>query len=115
LDEWKPEGSQPSFNRGVYGRIDKAGPERLAARLARAFASWIPRPALTIPFAAMLLLGSLCLDRPIANVPPAPATPVTQAVTTGDAEQLTNALDDLQLLHQLDLVKDEAPDASRSM
>lgn len=115
LDDWTPENVQADFNRGVYASIDQCGPEPFAARFARLFTSWIPRPALTIPFATMLLLGSFYLDRPVTKIESQSVVPTAPAVTTNDAEQLKNAFDDLQLLHQLDLVKDEASDASRPM
>ncbi len=115
LDEWTPAPPRPGFAGSVFARIRQAPPEPLRRRLARAFGAWIPRPAFTVPLATALLLGTFFLGRPAAEQTPLATVPTAQAVTTYDADQLKSALDDLQLLHQLDLVKDEAPDASRSM
>ncbi len=115
LDCWEAVPVSTGFNRRLYARIQESAPARLHGLLARLLTRWVARPAMPIAALSLLAIAGFYLERPQPPV----ARPATQAspavVSPRDAEQLDKALDDLQLLHQLDLVKDEAANASKAM
>jgi len=57
------------------------------------------KPAIPIAAACMVVVAGLVWDRPVANTPPATSPAIHSAA---EAEQVEDALDDLQLLRQLD-------------
>lgn len=105
------------FDQKLYQRIAAAPAETVWERLAYTASRWIARPALPLAVVTVLAVTGFFAGRPNSAVAPSVslknavvARPQTDAV---DGEQLNKALDDLQLLHQLDPGKDEAQSASQ--
>lgn len=99
LDAWDAPPVTADFNRRLYQRIDA---EQAAPWYVRLFntpwASW--KPALPLAAAGVVLIAGFVLDHPASAPSTAPASGIR--VTVMEAEQVETALDDLQLLHQLD-------------
>jgi hypothetical protein len=115
LDVWEAEPVSTSFNRRLYARIQES-PATVWQLLGSLLNGWVARPALPLAALTLLVVAGFFLERPQVSTTANPAVVETPAaVSPTDAEQLNKALDDLQLLHQLDLVKDEAADASKRM
>ncbi len=116
LDEWEPQPVSLGFNRELYARVERESRIPLWRTLGDILNGWVARPTLPLAAFTLLIIAGVYLERPQA---PSAALPVAAeapaVVTPTDAEQLDKALDDLQLLHQLDLVKDEAAEASHGM
>ena len=116
LGDWDASPVSASFNRELYARIQKECSSGWWGSLSRVLNGWVARPAMPLAALSFLVFVGFYLERPEAITPAVPAVaevPVT--VTPNDADQLDKALDDLQLLHQLDVVKDEAAQASHGM
>ncbi len=119
LDACESPAVSADWNRRLQARIEQTPPDSLWIRFRRACQTWAARPAIPVAVLSLFFTVGLYLERP-ADTPGTPSAPIAlpvsaPAVTPKDAEQLGKAFEDLQLLHQLDLVKDEAPDASHSM
>ena len=116
LDNWQPEPVSRSFNRQLYARIAQEPPPTIWGFLLNFLNGSVTRPALPLAAFSLLVIAGFYLERPhVSTVTNPAAVEAPTSVSPGDAEQLDKALDDLHLLHQLDLVKDEAPDASKAM
>ena len=90
LDLWEPERVSLDFNRKLWQKIDSVPVEPWYRKLV-----W--RPALPLAAAAALIIAGFVFDH--RNTASAPAG---TAVSSVEAEQAEKALDDLQLLKQLD-------------
>lgn len=119
LDEWELAPPSSGFNREVYRRIESAGPESFWERCARFVFAWVDRPAVPLAAASLLILAGFFVEAPPRRVLPPSSAALPRVATPpevqNDAQQINEAFDDLQLLHQLDVVKDEAPSASNGM
>jgi hypothetical protein len=119
LGEWELPLVSPDFDGGVYRRIREAPAESLRERVARWCSICFARPALPLGAASVLILVGFFVSVPWRSTDI--RTPVGSQTTISagtlpaeDAQQVNEAVDDLQLLHQLD-VQDEAPHASGAM
>jgi len=99
LDAWEAPAVSPDFNRRLYQRIEAEAARPWYRRLFAAPAvTW--KPALPLAAACLLIAAGFVLDHPVSigSVPSSSSVKVGVA----DAEQVESALDDLQLLRQLD-------------
>jgi hypothetical protein len=100
LDAWEAPPVTADFNRRLYQRIEAEAVAPWYRRLFNApLAMW--KPAIPLGAAAVLVAAAFVWDHPVVMTPPstAPAYHVNNVI---EAEQVENALDDLQLLRQLD-------------
>jgi anti-sigma factor RsiW len=99
LDAWEAPPVTPDFNRRLYQRIEAEAAAPWYKRLLNApLEMW--KPAVPLAAACLLVVAGFMLDHRVAMSPgPSPAV---RTVSVSDAEQVENALDDLQLLRQLD-------------
>jgi anti-sigma factor RsiW len=98
LDGWEAAAVSPDFDRQLYQRI--AREERPP------FWSGLFRPAFSLALASLVLLAAL-LIRPL---PPQAAGPPQQAhVESLDVDRLEKALDDVEMLRQLNLAPSTEP------
>jgi hypothetical protein len=99
LDSWEAPAVTPDFNRRLYQRIEAEAAEPWFKRLfTTPWSMW--KPAIPLTAACLLVVAGFVLDHPLSVNPPA-ASPA-MSVTVREAEQVETALDDLQLLRQLD-------------
>lgn len=99
LDAWEAPPVTPDFNRRLYQRIEAEAAEPWYKRLfASPVAMW--KPAVPLAAACLLVVAGFVLDHP--NSPNPPASQPALHVSVSEADQVENALDDLQLLRQLD-------------
>ena len=99
LDNLEPPPVSVDFNRRLWQRIDAAESAPWYRRLAESlrFANW--KPAFPLAAAVVLVAGGFVLDQRNTTERQSAGA---QTVTTSEAEQVEQTLDDLQLLHQLD-------------
>jgi len=99
LDAWEAPPVTPDFNRRLYQRIEA---EAAAPWYKRIFntplAMW--KPAIPLAAACLVVVAGFVLDHPVATTPS--NAPPAIRVSVSEAEQVESALDDLQLLRQLD-------------
>jgi anti-sigma factor RsiW len=99
LDAWEAPAVTPDFNRRLYQRIETEAAAPWYKRLfATPLAMW--KPAIPLAAACLVIVAGFVLDHPVATTAPN-ATPAIR-VSVAEAEQVESALDDLQLLRQLD-------------
>ncbi len=99
LDAWEAPPVTPDFNRRLYQRIESEAAAPWYVRLiSTPWAMW--KPAIPLAFAGLLIMAGFMLDHSVSLT--APSTPPAIRVSVTEAEQVENALDDLQLLRQLD-------------
>jgi anti-sigma factor RsiW len=100
LDAWEAPPVTPDFNRRLYQRIEAEAAAPWYKRLFNTpVAMW--KPALPLAAACLLVVAGFVLDHPVATTQPT-ASPGFRVNSVAEAEQVENALDDLQLLRQLD-------------
>jgi anti-sigma factor RsiW len=110
LDAWVAPPVTPDFNRRLYQRIEAEAAEPWYKRLFTSpWSMW--KPAIPLAAACLLVVAGFVLDHPVASNPSANAPAIRVGVA--EAEQVESALDDLQLLRQLD--SSAGPAASESM
>jgi hypothetical protein len=99
LDAWEAPSVTPDFNRRLYQRIEA---EATAPWYKRLFTTRLTmwKPAIPLAAAGLVVAVAFVLDHPVP-MPPPTASPAIR-VSVAEAEQVENALDDLQLLRQLD-------------
>jgi len=120
LDEWEPEFTRPDFTSDVVVRVNNLPPENWFVQSGRFIMARMFRPACTVATISALLAISLYIRNPFVTSTQAPFAPrvvaaAPQGISPVEAEQMDRALDDLQLLHQLDALSDSSKDAPRSM
>ena len=99
LDAWEAPPVAADFNRRLYQRIEADAAAPWYKRLFHTpIAMW--KPMVPLAAACLVVVAGFVLDHPIAMQSPSTSTPIH--LTVPQAEQVENALDDLQLLHQLD-------------
>ena len=99
LDAWEAPVVTPDFNRRLYQRIEADAASPWYKRLFNTpLSMW--KPAIPLAAACLLVVAGFVLDHPVST--PAPSTSPVHRVTVPEAEQVESALDDLQLLRQLD-------------
>jgi hypothetical protein len=110
LDSWEAPPVTSDFNRRLYQRIEAEAADPWYKRI---FASpWtIWKPAIPLAAACGLVVAGFVLDHPFSSSPT--STLPAFRVSVADADQVENALDDLQLLRQLD--SSPTPGSSESM
>jgi anti-sigma factor RsiW len=96
LDAWKPSPVSLDFNRRLWQRIDAADAAPWYERLTESLrmAPW--KPVLPLTAAILIIAAGFLFDHPGGRAP-APA----DSVSVTEAEQVEQALDDIQLLRQL--------------
>lgn len=106
LDAWEAPAVTPDFNRRLYQRIESEAAAPWYVRLfTTPWATW--KPAIPLAFAGLLIMAGFVLDHQVPTA--TPATPPAIRVSVTEAEQVENALDDLQLLRQLDSSPPSSP------
>jgi hypothetical protein len=102
LDAWEPAPVSMDFNRRLWQRIDAMSKASWFSSLADALrmANW--KPVFPLAAAVLVIAGGFLLDHPGDKIA-APGVAV-QGVSTIEADQLDQTLDDIQLLRQLDPV-----------
>jgi hypothetical protein len=109
LDAWEAPAVTPDFNRRLYQRIEADAAAPWYKRLFNTpIATW--KPMIPLAAACMLLVAGFVLDHPVTTINPPSASPAIHSVA--DAEQVENALDDLQLLRQIDNGASSTPSES---
>ncbi len=107
LDSWHPAPVSMDFNRRLWHRIDAAN-----VPWYRALAGWLRhaswKPAIPLAAAVVVVATGFLLDHPDTKVSPAPGV----SVSVTEADQVEQTLEDIQLLHQLDLAT--APNGATS-
>jgi len=100
LDAWEAPSVTPDFNRRLYQRIEAEAAEPWYKRLfSTPWASW--KPAIPLAAACLVVVAGFVLDHPVPTSPPSPSVAI-RVSNVSEAEQVESALDDLQLLRQLD-------------
>ena len=111
LDEWKPAPVSAGFNRELWRRIDADAHQtswtrELAAALQ--FSFWKRLAPLAV--AVALIVTGFMFDHSGTRAMIVPTnSPAPIVVTASEADQLDRALDDLQLLHEVDASSAAAP------
>jgi anti-sigma factor RsiW len=112
LDEWKPAPVSAGFNRELWRRIDADSVKTSWARAAFQFSFWKRVAPLAVALA--LVVTGFVFDhsgKPVgvdAGVQSALGAGAPIVVTVGEADQLDRALDDIQLLHEVDAASHNA-------
>jgi len=113
LDEWDADPVSFGFDRMLYARIDQVKERSPLRRLAVFTSGWVSNPAIPLVATLALLIAGFLAYRPARGVPEeAPKSVVVPVVDPFEVDQLNRVMEDLQLLHQLDEVKDEAAASS---
>jgi len=106
LDAWDAPAVTPDFNRRLYRRIEAEAAAPWYRRLfTTPWATW--KPAIPLAAAGLLVVAGFVLDHPVSMTTPSAQPAIRVSVT--EAEQVESALDDLQLLRQLDSSAASAP------
>jgi len=95
LDAWEAQPLSEDFNRRLYARIRREEGS-FWSRWVQPRLPLNPRPALSLAVAASVLLVALLVQSP-------PPASTLAEVETVDAEQVERALDDLEMLRQVNL------------
>jgi anti-sigma factor RsiW len=104
LDAWEAPPVTPDFNRRLYQRIESEAAAPWYVRLfTTPWAVW--KPAIPLACAGLLLVAGFVFDHSVTSQATSPAI----RVSVTEAEQVENALDDLQLLRKLDSSNASAP------
>jgi anti-sigma factor RsiW len=110
LDAWEAPPVTPDFNRRLYQRIEAEAAEPWYKRLfTTSLATW--KPAVPLAAACLVVVAAFVFDHPVATVQPT-SSPAFRVSNVAEAEQVENALDDLQLLRQLDSSAPSGPSES---
>src|SRR5258707_1080433 len=101
LDQWEARPVSPDFDRRLYRKIEEQEQAGWWTRLFRPLSPAFLRPALPLAATACLVLlaGFISIDAGRVAAPVAVEAPQVREV-----EQVENALDDLDMLRQFDLV-----------
>jgi anti-sigma factor RsiW len=110
LDSWRPAPVSTDFNRRLWHRIDAANVPWYRA-LAGSLPYSIWKPAIPLAAAIVVLATGFLVDHPGAKVAPVPGVSVSMT----EADQVEQTLDDIQLLHQLDVATAPNDGASKRM
>jgi len=99
LDSWEAAPVTADFNRRLYQRIEAEAAEPWYKRLFTSpMAMW--KPIVPLAAACLLVVAGFVLDHPTSST--APMTQPAFRVSVSEADQVETALDDLQLLRQVD-------------
>jgi hypothetical protein len=114
LDAWEAAPVSPGFDSRLYARIEQAN----AAPWYERFAAWarpaLWRPAFPLAAACTVIVAGFLLDQP-HGTRVAPANTGTIQVTVSEAEQVERTLDDIQMLHQLEMASKDSEKNSKSL
>ncbi len=107
LDAWKPEPVSSGFNRELWRKIDaEAAQPAWNERLLASLGLW-KRIAPIAVAAALVVTAFVWNDSPRNGHSPTQKKAAI-VVSASDADQLERALDDIQLLHEIDAARPEA-------
>jgi hypothetical protein len=104
LDLWEPAPVSMDFNRNLWRRIDAAAARPWYRKLAEAIRLTDWKPILPLTAAVALIAAGFLLDHPGSK----PAG----GFTVNEVNQVEQTLDDIQLLHQLDVAPGTAAGAN---
>jgi hypothetical protein len=105
LDAWEAPPVTADFNRRLYQRIESESAAPWYTRLfTTPWSMW--KPAIPLACAGLIIMVGFVLDHPVSF---SPSAPPAIRVSVTEAEQVENALDDLQLLRQLDTGATSSP------
>lgn len=101
LEAWEPPPVSLDFNRRLWQRIDAADAAPWYERLIESlrFAQW--KPVLPLTAAILVIAAGFVFDHPGGKTSVASGPSVASSVSVTEAEQVEQALDDIQLLRQL--------------
>lgn len=104
LDEWKPAPVSPGFNRELWRLIDEDTAKSSWTReLGQALGLNFWKQLAPLAVALALVVTAFMFDHSGRKPNISPATGAApMVVSAGDADQLDQALDDLELLHEVD-------------
>ncbi len=108
LDAWEAMAVSEDFNRRLYRRIDQEERASFWLRWVRPWLGLRWRPALSLAAASAAVVAAFLVQAPQS----APRPTETEIV---DAEQVERALDDLDMLRQLNLVPRAEAAATQAM
>jgi anti-sigma factor RsiW len=101
LDLWSPPPVTVDFNRRLWKRIDESANRPWYQALADTFRLADYKPLIPLTAAVAVIVAGFLLDHP------SPMKPAT-GFTANEANQVEQALDDIQLLHQFDVAQNAA-------
>ena len=110
LDFWDAPPVSPQFNRRLWDRIEAAADAPFYVRVVDWFRFHSLKPAIPVAAAALIIAVGFLFDHPSGIKNP----PANNRVSATEADQAERALDDLQLLRQLDAAV-AAPRPARPM
>jgi anti-sigma factor RsiW len=113
LDAWEPEPVSLSFNRSLWQRIDAIAAEPWYVRLIDGFRFGAWKPALPLAAAMCVITAGFVLDH--AHAPTASSVAGASGVSITEVDQAEKALDDIQLLRQLDSASHPESKNSKTM
>ena len=113
LDAWEPEPVSLSFNRTLWQRIDAIAAEPWYRRLIDGFRFGAWKPALPLAAAVCVIAAGFVLDH--ANAPTTTSVAGASGVSITEVDQAEKALDDIQLLRQLDSASHPEAKNSKTM
>jgi hypothetical protein len=101
MDDWQPAPVSPDFNQRLWQRIEAGDSAPWYERLAESlrFAHW--KPVLPLTAAILMIAAGFLLDHPGGKISVQSGSTVANSVSVTEADQVEQALDDIQLLRQL--------------
>jgi anti-sigma factor RsiW len=100
LDQWEPAAVSADFDAKLYARIELEENKGWWRRLVRRWdggSRWL-RPALPVALASLLVAGAILIEHPRPSVPPS-----AERGEAVDVDRIEKALDDLDMVWQLNL------------
>ena len=120
LDDWQPELQNTNFNSDFASRLAHLPPEPWFVEIGRRVAARMLKPAFTFSAIAAVLAVSVYVRNPFVasghtQFVPRTVASAPRVISPVEAEQVDRAIDDMQLLHQLDSFSEVSKDPARSM
>lgn len=113
LDAWEPEPVSAAFNRTLWQRIDAIAAEPWYRRLIDSFRFGAWKPALPLAAAMCVITAGFLLDH--SHAPTTTSVAGASGVSITEVDQAEKALDDIQLLRQLDSASHPESKNSKTM
>jgi anti-sigma factor RsiW len=113
LDAWEPEPVSLSFKRTLWQRIDAIAAEPWYRRLIDSFRFGAWKPALPLAAAVCVITAGFVLDH--SHTPATSSVAGASGVSITEVDQAEKALDDIQLLRQLDSASHPEAKNSKTM
>ncbi len=108
LDRWEPAPVSMDFNRQLWQRIDAAASAPWYKKIAGTLQLSHWKAAVPLTAALILMAAGFLFDHPAGKSS-------VRGVSIREADQVEQALDDIELLHQLDAVAPPASARSKTM